>query len=79
MEIKKKINLPYQINLNLINDISFSFKPKGIKSYAYKENYKSDLNFNNLIKKYEIDEKLNYFETKKIKFRKNLIYKKYNI
>ena len=73
---KKKINLPYQINLNLINDISFSYKPKGIKSYAYKENYKSDLNFNNLIKKYEIDEKLNYFETKKIKFRKNLTYKK---
>ena len=76
---RKKIISPYKINLNLINDISFSFKPLGIKSYTYSGSNKRDLIFNNLIKKYEISEKLNYFEAKKKIFTKNLIYKKYNI
>ncbi len=73
---KNKLNIPYKINLDLINDISFSFKVKGNKGNSLDTNFKRKLIFNKLNNKYEISKDVVYFRIKKLKFFKNIKYKK---
>ena len=70
------MNIPYKINLDLINDISFSFKVKGNKGNSLDTNFKRKLIFNKLNNKYEISKDVVYFRIKKLKFFKNIKYKK---
>ena len=73
---KNRLKIPYKINLDLINDISFSFKVKRNKGSSLDTNFKRKLIFNKLNNKYEISKDVVYFKIKKLKFFKNIKYKK---
>ena len=60
----------------MINDISFAFKVKLNNKSVLETNFKRELIFNEIINKYEISNKLLKIKTKKLKFFKQIKYKK---
>ena len=76
----KNIIIPFKVNLNEINDISFKYKLKKKlqKKNILNHNFRRALIFDKKIKKYVIEEKYHPYNEKKLKFLKNLKYVKVN-
>ena len=64
----KKLNIPYEINLDQINDISFAYKVESQEKYKkLSDNFKRQLTYDKKIKKYVIENKTYYLNEKKNK------------
>jgi 2-polyprenyl-3-methyl-5-hydroxy-6-metoxy-1,4-benzoquinol methylase len=73
-----KLQIPYKINLDKINDISFAYKIESADIYKkLNDNFKRQLIYDRKIKKYVIQNKTFFYKEKKNKFLKSLKYKSF--
>ncbi|WP_440679468.1 class I SAM-dependent methyltransferase [Candidatus Pelagibacter sp. HIMB1517] len=73
---KKRLKIPYSINLDKINDLSICYKVPNFKQSAQESNYCRKLEKNKINNKYEVKLENKKVIIKKQKFRKNIKFEK---